>query len=253
MQAKIKQFLALVLFGTLLLGIFAPIAVGMSAIVEPDCAMAKSAEQLQKEENLENGRYGDGAYVGISAEKFFSGDGTQGGGNALMEGSIRIIDFAISCVLLPLAILFCMWRTIYLAVFPMIAHTDPLDMLHSGRYSDKRSIKGSILGGNMKTMDQAISGTPRAVLDSMAATKGMTRNTPTNSLENDFFTGAYFRTKDIKNMASLAQHCLKVELRFMLIGLIVVFSAWGIIKLLMQVAIVLLNAGANASDVAFVG
>lgn len=247
---RIKQFLSFALFVAIIVSIFAPIGFCTSAVTcEPEQAIAKSAEQLERQETGKT--YGDGAYVGIDPNKFFNDKGSNG--NALMTGMIHIIDFGITCVLLPLAILFCIWRTIYLAVFPMIAHTDPLDMLHHGRYSDKKNIKGSIAGGNMKTMDQAISGTPRAVLDSMSATKGMTRNTPTNSLENDFFTGAYFRAKDINNMTSLAQHCLKVEIKFMLIGLVIVFAIWGLIKLLMQVAIVLLQAGGSAAGSAMVG
>lgn len=245
-----RKIIQIVLLLFILLAFLFPITPIGTEIAICDQSYAVSPDRSG--EATDNGRYGSGTgeYVGIDPGKFFAEDGS--GDSGLMKGLISLIDFAVTYIMLPVAILMSMWRTIYLAIFPMMAKIDPLDMMHDGRYQNvkKATLKGSALdAGNMVSMNQAISGNTRAILDNMSASKNLRDNTPINSLKKDFFTGAYFDNKS-KDKGDLAMHCLKVELRFFFLGMVVTFIAFGLIKLLMQAAILFIQtAGSVAGTV----
>lgn len=210
----------------------------------------EQAYAVSANRNLDSGedtRYGTGDYVGVDPGKMFSEEGTSDG--SLLTGMINIIDFAVTYVMLPIALLMMMWRTVYLAIFPMMAQMDPLDLLHSGRYqnANKPQMKGSVVNpGNMTAMNQAISGNTRSILDSMSATKSLRDNTPITSLKREYYTGAYFDNPS-EDMTGLAKQALKIEMRFLFLGLIIVFITFGLIKLLMQVAIIFIQTASQAA------
>lgn len=94
-------------------------------------------------------------------------DDNQQRGNTLLNGGIGLIQGIVRAIMLPAAILLVAWRVIYLAIFPMLAHIDPLDMLSSPRYggagktgrrggtmtkNDMTAATSKILKGEIKSM-----------------------------------------------------------------------------------------------------
>lgn len=55
--------------------------------------------------------------------------------NSLIAGGATIIQHLTTTIFLPFGLLLAAWRVIYIAVFPLMSRTDPLNMMSSPRYS----------------------------------------------------------------------------------------------------------------------
>jgi hypothetical protein len=190
------------------------------------------------------------AYVGVDVKGVFSSDGTSDG-NGLTKGIIEIIRFIVSYILLPLGIIFSLWRVVYLAICPMMLSIDPLDMMSNQRYkvNDNKVTKVNIARGAMETHDSTIAGTSRAILDSYG---GKATRTPTTKTDASFYKGVYYNNNDVNAMPENAKKCIMKELRNMFLGLFVTFTAWTIVQLLCQIAIIMLNTSEGvAQNVSF--
>lgn len=241
--------IALMMF--LSFGVLFPLAdavvLGSNANVEIETAYAISTERDEADANTAQSKRAEFGYIGYDAGRLFEKDKTVGD-NRLMTGFVNMIKFAVTVIFLPLAIIFCMWRTIYIAIFPMIAHTDPLDMLRNDRYTNKTTYSGNVFGPDFKTNDYAVGGLGQKVLNSMSNPMSSGANASHTAIKSDYFTGAYYNSPDTKNMTELATSCLKIELKFAVFGLTITFIAWGIIRLLLQVVIVGLDKAEKIAE-----
>ena len=73
-------------------------------------------------------------YMDIDFGGFLDGSSN----NSILGGFVDILAMLVNSVLLPVSILVAAWRWIYIAIFPLLAGTDPLDMMSKYDGNGKR-------------------------------------------------------------------------------------------------------------------
>lgn len=85
-------------------------------------------------------------YMDLDATQFVPGQNNGGdlaGKKTLGMVMIDIIQIILTNVLLPIGILMSVWRSVYYAVFCVLAHTDPFHLLNERNLSMVRSTTGT--------------------------------------------------------------------------------------------------------------
>lgn len=68
-------------------------------------------------------------YMDMNVTKLFDGSSSGSSNSTILSAGINILRTIMTAIMLPVGILMCLWRVIYLAIFPMLMQTDPLYML----------------------------------------------------------------------------------------------------------------------------
>lgn len=239
----LRKILLISLILSLLSGIF----FGIESVCVENYTSPAYAQALDDFENQGSGKEGENTYYHFNPAKIFDSSGKSETDGGIMGGFVGIIDFIITKIFLPLGIVLSTWRIVYLAIFPLIIGSDPLDVMTSARYSDSRSKRDTASEVNgvwdtqAQTFGQAMRGT--WIQESGSEAPGGKGKRPQISTSyEDMVGGGRYSTKALNN--------IKQELRFMLIGLLITFCAWGLVELMLKVAVFALNiADSTASTV----
>lgn len=242
-----RKIVSMILSIVLLSGISFVFATGYS----DEFSAPAYAQALDDYENRASGGEGENTYYHFNPAKIFDTSGHSESDGGIMGGFTGIIDFIITKIFLPLGIVLSTWRVAYLAIFPMIMGLDPLSLMDSPRYkgaSGPRNTRaetqgvweaqahtfgqsgfGGILGHNYEgTQDPSNPGGDRP------------SSAPTISQSYEDITAA-------NRYSTVAGNYIKQELKFMLFGLLITFCAWGLVELMMKIAVFALNIADSAS------
>ena len=182
-------------------------------------------------------------YLNFQTNKIFSpypNNATAGG--TLANGFISIAQNVTTGILLPIGILMTTWRTIYLAIFPLMMKIDPLDLMRNGRYTRDKQVTGTALNDSTNIVEHMFGGSYHSAKNfqnDRAGTKNSKSNYAGSALDASFFEGAY--TDNGSSIGEYAQKCIKIELKHMVVALLVVFAVWGVIQIILQLSIVFLD------------
>lgn len=139
----------------------------------------------------------------INPDKLFEQDGTDDGSNStILSAGIAMLRTLMNAIALPIAILLCIWRVVYLAAFPMMMNIDPLHMTEQKLKGRKRA--GIFAGGRV----------------------GRAGRTFENINTDAWHTSKY------EKMSDTAHEMIKSEVIDMGIGLILVAAFWSIFQLI---------------------
>lgn len=139
----------------------------------------------------------------INPDKLFEQDGTDDGSNStILSAGISMLRLIMNAIALPVSILLCIWRVVYLAAFPMMMNIDPLHMTEQKLKGRKRA--GIFAGGRV----------------------GRAGRTFENINTDAWHTSTY------EKMSDMAHEMIKSEVIDMGIGLIIVAAFWSIFQLI---------------------
>lgn len=212
-----------------------------NASTETSAAYAVATDTY--EQRAESGSEGD-TYYHFNPAKIFDTSGKSETDGGIMGGFVGIIDFIITKIFLPLGIVLSTWRIVYLAIFPLIMGADPLKIMSLPRYSD--------VSGKKDTYSES-----QGVWESQQRTFGTAGLFGHGYSEADNATTQMKRPKVSQSYADMvggnrnstkALNYIKQEVKFVAFGLLLTFIAWGLVELLLKVAVFALNVADTASS-----
>lgn len=177
-----------------------------------------------------------GTYMDIDPKGIFSSDGK--GGSNLWSGLTDILQLVVTGILLPVGILMSAWRVIYIAIFPIMIHTDPLDLLRNDRYTKNRATTGAL--GEQKIAESFFGGKYNKESGTLARGKGGGSGKTSYSgsaIDSNYFSGVYASGGDIADAPTAIKH----EIKNMFVGLLITFSIWVFLQIIMHLAVFLLG------------
>ena len=186
---------------------------------------------------------GKGSYTAIDVKGMLGVDGDgnvdSGAARGIYTPLLNILDTITTVLLLPLGLLFVSWRMIYLAVFPLMMRMDPLHLVGSTRYSKGHEAAN---GG----ISNSRNGKHKATMSNLnSLTKGngnifgreragkMVGDDPlegTGTASTNPFLGRI--NLDSASGTEKVTQCLRMELRALIRGVIVVALLWTIIHMI---------------------
>lgn len=179
-------------------------------------------------------------YVDIGADRVFD----PNGGSpevSLFDGFTGLLQKITAYVLLPIGIVLSTWRCLYIASVVYIAHVDPLHVVFDenwnvkGRYAPNnsnkawRQAKGAVNWGSIKSFTEA----PTSNQYQNAANWQSTTNKSWGSPKH---VGQWAASEN-----ATAKRALLVEVKNMGIGLLITFSIFSLINILIWLATIILN------------
>lgn len=96
-------------------------------------------------------------YMDIDATQFVPGAnnaGTGGVSKTLGAVMVDVLQTVLTNVLLPIGIIMSIWRSLYFAVFCVLAHTDPLHLLNERNLSMVRGTTGTSMKARVQMRRQ---------------------------------------------------------------------------------------------------
>lgn len=170
------------------------------------------------------------AYYHMDPSNLFDANGSSSEDN-ITPHAIKIIKFIVTAILLPIGILFSIWRFIYIAIFIVMMGKDPLDFSKNPRYA-KAANKGNVTSDAQRT---ALFNTRANMWGRFTDTKFEHR---TNSESISANYGDYL--SDIDKQTS-GKNMLLQELKFTLVALVITLVVWQLLLLVLTASVAFLN------------
>lgn len=210
------------------------------------------AQALDDYENRSSGGEDENTYYHFNPAKIFDTSGHSESDGGIMGGFTGVIDFIITRIFLPLGIVLSTWRIAYLAIFPMIMNLDPLDLLNSPRYKGASGKKNTgeetqgVWNAQAHTFGQSLQGGLHWSGKNYNEMGTSDPKNPSGHMPSSI-SQSYGDMISADRYSTVAGNYIKQELKFMLFGLLITFCAWGLVELMMKIAVFALNIADSAS------
>lgn len=199
-------------------------------------------------------------YYHFNPAMIFDTSGKSANNDGIAGGFVGIIEFVITKIALPIGILLSTWRVIYLAIFPLIIGNDPLGMTDSPRYNQVR--KGNADSQGELDNNWRFDSNPIESFNSYMGASGKTgkglwagkQSDERNNMMDTSFTSntSYANMRANQKQENNVSKYIMEECKFMFLGLLITFIAWGLMELLLKISVFILNMTDSATQGAIV-